>query len=56
MRTAWISAIAVATMCGWQALAQTSAGVRGVVTDSSGALVPAAEIVVISTPEPGGRR
>src|SRR6266567_8089589 len=46
MRTTWISAIAVATMCGWQALAQTSAGVRGVVTDASGALVPGAEIAV----------
>ena len=31
---------------GWQAFAQTSAGLKGVVTDSSGAVVPAAEIVV----------
>ncbi len=46
MRITWISAIAVAILCGWQAVAQTSAGVKGVVTDSSGALVPGAMIVV----------
>ena len=46
MRTTLISMLAVATVCGWQAFAQTSAGIKGVVTDSSGALVPGAEIVV----------
>ena len=46
MRITWISALAVAILCGWQAVAQTSAGVKGVVTDSSGALVPGAMIVV----------
>src|SRR5260370_34399653 len=46
MRTTLIPAVAVAMLCGWQALAQTSAGVKGVVTDSSGALVPGAEVVV----------
>src|SRR5439155_24623392 len=46
MRTTWISAFAAATLCGSFAFAQTSAGIKGVVTDSSGALVPAAEIVV----------
>src|SRR5882724_7487364 len=46
MRITWISAVAVAILCGWQAVAQTSAGVKGAVTDSSGALVPGAMIVV----------
>jgi hypothetical protein len=46
MRTTLISAVAVALVCGWQVFAQTSAGVKGVVTDSSGALVPGAEVVV----------
>jgi hypothetical protein len=39
MRTTLISAVALAVVCGWQALAQTSACVKGVVTGSSGALV-----------------
>src|SRR5882672_7743006 len=42
MRSTWISALTVTMLCGWQAFAQTSAGVKGVVTDSSGALVPGA--------------
>src|SRR5436305_12385114 len=46
MRTTWISALTVAMVCGWQASAQTSAGIKGVVTDSSGALVPGADIIV----------
>ena len=46
MRTTWISAIAIMTLCGWQAFSQTSAGVKGVVTDSSGAVVPGARIEV----------
>src|SRR5260370_32745083 len=46
MRTTLISAVAVALVCGWQLFAQTSAGVKGVVTDCSGALVPGAEVVV----------
>src|SRR5262245_21198554 len=46
MRIAWISALAIAIVCGWQAFAQTSAGVKGVVTDSSGALVAGAMIFV----------
>src|SRR5712672_1569187 len=46
MRTKWISALAVPRLCGRQALAQTPAGVKGVVTDSSGALIPEASVVV----------
>jgi hypothetical protein len=46
MRSTSIPSVAVAILCGWQAFAQTSAGVKGLVTDSSGALVPNAEIVV----------
>jgi hypothetical protein len=46
MRTTLISVVAVVIVCGWEAFAQTSAGVKGVVTDSSGALVPGADIVV----------
>src|SRR5258708_37774071 len=46
MRTTLIAAVAGAMICGWQALAQTPAGAKGVVTDSRGALVPGAEIVV----------
>ena len=46
MRTKWISAIAIMTLCGCQAFAQTSAGVKGVVTDTSGAVVPGARIEV----------
>ena len=46
MRTTWISALALTLICGVQVFAQTSAGVKGVVTDSSGALVPDASIVV----------
>jgi hypothetical protein len=48
MRSTSIPAIALAVLCGWQAIAQTSAGVKGLVTDSSGALVPNAEIVAIN--------
>src|ERR1700674_2022524 len=55
MRITWISVAAVAIGCGWQAFAQTSAGVKGVVTDSSGALVPGAEIVVTNL-DTGARR
>src|SRR5216683_717425 len=55
MRTTWISAVAVAMICGCQAFAQTSAGVKGVVTDSSGALVPGTEIVVTNL-DTGARR
>ena len=55
MRTTWISALTVTMLCGWQAFAQTSAGVKGVVTDSSGALVPGATIVVTNL-ETGARR
>jgi len=55
MRTTLISAIAVAMVCGWRASAQTSASVKGVVTDSSGALVPGAEIVVTNL-DTGARR
>ena len=55
MRTTWISAVAVATICGWQTLAQTSAGVKGVVTDSSGALMPGTEITVTNL-DNGARR
>ena len=43
MRTTFSSAVALALVWGLQAFAQTSAGVKGVVTDSSGALVPGAE-------------
>src|SRR6266436_1431391 len=55
MRTTWISALTFAIVCGWQAFAQTSAGIKGSVTDSSGALVPAAEIVVTNL-DTGARR
>src|SRR5437667_659476 len=55
MRITWISVVAVAIGCGWQAFAQTSAGVTGVVTDSSGALVPGAMIVVTNL-DNGARR
>lgn len=55
MRTTWISAVAVATICGWQTFAQTSAGVKGVVTDSSGALMPGTEITVTNL-DNGARR
>jgi Carboxypeptidase regulatory-like domain/TonB dependent receptor len=55
MRTTLISALAVATLGGWQALAQTSAGIKGVLTDTSGALVPAAEITVTNL-DTGARR
>src|ERR1700736_3463426 len=55
MRTTWISALALTIVCGCPAFAQTSAGVKGVVTDSSGALVPAAEIVVTNL-DTGARR
>src|SRR5438876_11475935 len=55
MRTTWISALTVTMLCGWQAFAQTSAGVKGVVTDSSGALVPGAMIVVTNL-DNGDRR
>src|SRR5450432_819974 len=55
MRTTLISTVAVAIVCGWQAFAQTSAGVKGIVTDSSGAMVPGAEIVVTNL-DTGARR
>src|SRR6202790_5272071 len=55
MRTTCISALALAIVCGCPAFAQTSAGVKGVVTDSSGALVPGAEIVVTNL-DTGARR
>src|SRR5438876_7929051 len=55
MRTTWISALTVTMLCGWQAFAQTSAGVKGLVTDSSGALVPGAMIVVTNL-DTGARR
>lgn len=55
MRISWISALAVAMVCNWQAVAQTSAGVKGVVTDSSGALVTGAMIVVTNL-DNGARR
>jgi hypothetical protein len=55
MRTTLISAIAVGMLCGWQASSQTSAGIKGVVTDSSGALAPGAEIVVTNL-DTGARR
>jgi hypothetical protein len=42
MRTTLIPVVAVALVCGGQALADTSAGVKGVVTDSSGAHAPGA--------------
>src|SRR5580700_10155320 len=44
MRTTLISAVALAVVCGWQAFAQTSGGVKGVVTDSRGALAPGARL------------
>src|SRR5689334_16525869 len=40
MRTKWILAVAVIAAGTWQIFAQTSAGVNGVVLDSSGALMP----------------
>ncbi len=46
MRTKWISAIAIMAVGACQAFAQTSAGVKGVVTDTSGAVVPGARIEV----------
>ena len=46
MRTRWMSAIAIMAVCACQALAQTSADVKGVVTDTSGAVVPGARIEV----------
>jgi hypothetical protein len=46
MRTALLPMLVALVTSGWQAFAQTSAGLKGVVTDSSGAVVPAAEIVV----------
>ena len=52
MRTTLISALALALVCGRQAFAQTSAGVVGVVTDSSGALVPGARLSPIFEPFP----
>src|SRR5712672_2888709 len=55
MRTKWISALAVPRLCGRQALAQTPAGVKGVVTDSSGAVVPGANVVVTNL-DTGTRR
>ena len=55
MRTRWISALAIAILCGWQAMAQTSAGVTGTVTDSSGALVPGA-MVSVTNLDNGARR
>ena len=55
MRTTWISALTFAMLCGWQAFAQTSAGIKGLVTDSSGALVPGAMIVATNL-DTGARR
>jgi len=55
MKTKWISAIAIAMLCGWQVFGQTSAGVKGVVTDSSGAVVPGAEVIVTNL-DTGTRR
>src|SRR5882724_1696477 len=55
MRTTWVSALTITMLCGWLAFAQTSAGVKGVVTDSSGALVPGATIVVTNL-DTGARR
>src|SRR5258707_9399012 len=54
MRTTLLSAVAITFMFG-TAFAQTSAGVKGVVTDSSGALVPGAEIIVTNL-DTGARR
>src|SRR6266436_6307974 len=55
MRITWILALAVVLVCGLQGFAQTTAGVTGVVTDSSGALVPGAMIVVTNL-DTGARR
>jgi hypothetical protein len=46
MRTTLISAVATALVCCWQGFAQTSARATGVLADSSGALVPGAEIII----------
>jgi len=55
MRTALLPMLVALVTSGWQAFAQTSAGLKGVVTDSSGAVVPAAEIVVTNL-DNGARR
>ena len=55
MRTTLSSLVAMALVWGLPAFAQTSAGVKGVVTDSSGALVPGAEITVTNL-DTGARR
>jgi hypothetical protein len=49
------SILAAAILCGCPVFAQTSAGLKGVVTDSTGALVPNAEIVVTNL-NTGARR
>jgi hypothetical protein len=46
MRTTLISAVATALVSCRQGFARTSARVRGVLPDSSGALVPGAEITI----------
>ena len=55
MRTALLPMLVALVTFGWQAFAQTSAGLKGVITDSSGAVVPAAEIVVTNL-DNGARR
>src|SRR3954468_757197 len=55
MRTALFSMLVALVTSGWQASAQTSAGLKGVVSDSSGAVVPATEIVVTNL-DNGARR
>src|SRR5690349_19111384 len=39
-------ALMISGLCAWQAVAQTSAGLNGVILDSSGATVPQTDVVV----------
>src|SRR5258706_3819761 len=46
MQNRWLKVFILALAGVWQMFAQTSAGVNGVVVDSSGALIPGASVVV----------
>src|SRR5947209_1489119 len=55
MENSWFRLFALVMVCVWQAAGQTSAGLNGVVLDSSGALIPEASIVVTNL-ENGAKR
>ena len=55
MRTTWISALTFAIVCGWQAFAQTSAGVKGWLRIQAERLSPGPMIVVTNL-DTGARR